>query len=164
MFASLDTARITLKSVALEFDACALSPEAATRVIDQLGAIRRAVDGMLGKAAKRVAETSADNGCAAVGQLLGTGTGEVRSAVDTAKKLEELPATDAAVRAGQLSSKEATLIADAATLNPAAEEELLRAAKHGLVPLRDACVAARAAVENPKERGERQHREREFRT
>ncbi len=163
MFASLDTARITLNSVALEFDASALSPEAATRVVDQLGAIRRVVDGMLGQAAKRVAETSADNGCAAVGRLLGIGTGEVRSAVATAKKLEALPATDAAVRAGRLSSKEATLIADAATLNPDAEAHLLGVAKQGLVPLRDACVAARAAVEAPRARRERHHREREFR-
>ncbi len=163
MFALLDGTRSTLNSIALEFDAAALSPEAALRVVDQLGAIRRVVDGMLGKAAKQAAETSADNGCAAVGRLLGVGTGEVRSAVVTAKKLEELPATDAAVRAGRLSSKEATLIADAATINPDAEEHLLGVAKQGLVPLRDACVAARAAVEDPKQRRARQHRDRAFR-
>ncbi len=118
---------------------------------------------MLGKAARRVAETSAENGSAEVGRLLGVGTGEVRSAVSTAKKLEALPATDAAVRAGRLSAKEATLIADAATINPAEEEHLLAVAKQGLVPLRDACVAARAAVEDPKRRRARQHRDRAFR-
>ena len=164
MFASLDTARSTLNSVAADFDASALSAETATRVVDQLGAIRRVVDGMLGKAAKQVADMSADNGCAAVARLLGVGTGEVRSAVATAKKLEALPATAAAVRAGWLSSKEATLIAEAATINPDAEEHLLGVAKQGLVPLRDACVAARAAVEDPKQRRERQHRDREFRS
>ena len=163
MFASLDTARSALNSVALEFDADALSPEAATRVVDQLGAIRRVVDGMIGKAAKRVAETTANNGCGAAARLLGVGAGEVRGAVDTAKKLEELPATEAAVRAGRLSSKEAALIADAATINPDAEAHLLRVAEQGLVPLRDACVAARAAVEDPKKRRERQHRDRAFR-
>jgi uncharacterized protein DUF222 len=150
MFALLDTARISLTSVAMEFDASALTPEAAVRVVDQLGAIRRVVDGMLGQVARRVAETTHDNGCAAVARLLGVGTGEVRSAVETATKLEELPATAAAVRAGRLSPKEARLIADAATINPAEEQHLLGAAKQGLVPLRDACVAARAAVEDPK--------------
>jgi hypothetical protein len=164
MFASLDTARSALNSVAADFDASALSPEMATRVVDQLGAIQRVVDGMLGKAAKRVAETSVDNGCAAVGRLLGVGTGEVRSAVATAKKLEALPATDAAVRAGGLSAREATLIADAATINPAEEQHLLKVAKQGLVPLRDACVTARAAVEDPKQRRLRQHRHRVFRS
>src|SRR5882724_11714103 len=164
MFASLDTAGMTLNSVAFEFDAAALSPEAATRVVNQLGDISRVVDGMVGKAAKRVAETSVDNGCAAVARLLGVGTGQVRSAVATAKKLEALPATDAAVRAGRVSSKEATLIADAATINPDAEEHLLGVAQQGLVPLRDACVAARAAVEHPAKRRKRQHRDREFRS
>jgi Domain of unknown function (DUF222) len=127
-------------------------------------AIQRVVDGLLGKAAKRVADTSVDNGCAAVGRMLGVGTGEVRSAVETARKLEELPATDAAVRAGRLSSRDTKLIADAATLNPAAEEQLLGTVKQGLVPLQDACVAARAAVEDPKKRRERQHRDRAFRS
>jgi hypothetical protein len=164
MFASLDTARITLNSIAVDFDASALSPEAATRVVDQLGAIRRVVDGMIGKAARRVAETNANNGCGAAARLLGVGTGEVRGAVETAKKLEALPATAAAVREGRLSSKEASLIADAATLNPDAEAELLGIVEQGLVPLRDACVAARAAVEDPKTRRARQHRDREFRS
>jgi hypothetical protein len=164
MFALLDTARITLNSVAADFDASSLSPEAATRVVDELGAITRVVDGMLGKAAKQVADTSAENGCAAVARLLGVSTGVVRSAVATAKKLENLPATAVAVRSGALSATEATLIADAATLNPDAEAHLLDVAKQGLVPLRDACVAARAAVENPKKRRARQHSERAFRS
>jgi Domain of unknown function (DUF222) len=164
MFASLDTARVSLTSVAMEFDASALTPEAAVRVVDQLGAISRVVDGMLGQVARRVAETTNDNGCAAVAGLLGVGTGEVRSAVETAKKLEELPATAAAVRAGRLSAKEAALIADAATINPAEEQHLLGVAKLGLVKLRDACVEARAAVEDPKKRRERQHRDRSFRS
>jgi Domain of unknown function (DUF222) len=153
-----------LTSVAADFDASTLSPEAATRVVDQLGAIGRVVDSMLAKAAQRVVETDPNMGCAGVAHMLGVSTGVVRSAVATEKKLEELPATDAAVRAGQLSSTEAKLIADAATLNPAAEEELLRVALQGLVPLRDACVRARAAVEDPKQRRKRQHREREFRS
>ena len=77
MFASLDTTRSTLNSIALEFDAAALSPEAAVRVVDQLGAIRRVVDGMLGKAAARVAETNtgASDAAAFVARTLGVSTG-----------------------------------------------------------------------------------------
>jgi hypothetical protein len=164
MFASLDTARSSLHTVASDFSAGSLSLEAATRVVDQLGAITRVVDGMLGQAARRVAELSDDDGCAAVGRLLGVSGGAVRASVATAKQLDGLAATDAAVRAGQLSATEAKLIAGAATLNPDAEEHLLRVAKQGLVPLRDACVAARAAIEDPKKRRARQHRERSFRS
>ncbi len=137
MFASLDTTRSTLNSIALEFDAAALSPEAALRVVDQLGAIRRVVDGLLGKTAARVAETNtgAHDAAASVGRLLGVSAGEVRRAIGTAKRLETLPATDAAVRAGRLSAPEAGLIAGAAAKNPAAEADLLGIAEQGLVPL-----------------------------
>jgi hypothetical protein len=38
------------------------------------------------------------------------------------------------------------------------------AADHGLLPLKDACIAARAAVEDPSERAARQHRQRCVRT
>src|SRR4029077_18629853 len=51
-------------------------------------------------------------------------------------------------------------IADAATANPAAEAELLAAAKRGLVPLKDACIAARARVEDPRARAKRQRSQR----
>ncbi len=55
------------------------------------------------------------------------------------------------------------MIADAASKNPEAEPELLAAAELGLVPLRDACIAARARVEDPAERRRRHHRARELR-
>jgi hypothetical protein len=169
MFASLTAARSELDAIALGFDASAFAGNEALRVIDELGAIRRVVDGMLAKTAKRVADTSAHtakgdrNAATAVARSLGVGAGEVRSAMDTAAKLEDLPTTDAAVRKGELSSLEARMIADAATLNPQAEQELLDAARHGLVPLKDACIAARARTEAPKERTKRQHAARHFR-
>jgi hypothetical protein len=56
MFASLDTTRSSLHTIASDFSASSLSLEAATRVVDQLGAITRVVDGMLAQAARRVAE------------------------------------------------------------------------------------------------------------
>jgi hypothetical protein len=139
------------------------------RVVDELGAIRRVVDGMLAMTAKRVAETSAHaangdrNAATTVARVLGVGAGEVRSAIDTAEKLEHLPLTDAAVRAGKLSAHEARMIAGAATVNPEAERALLVAAEHGLVPLQDACIAARARVEVPEERAQRQHAARRLR-
>jgi hypothetical protein len=163
MFDALVTARRSLDSIALEFDASALSPQAALRVVDELASVRRVVDGMVAKAAKRVADTSDRDGAAQVARTLGVGAGEARAAIATAKKLEQLPATDQAVREGRLTAGEAQLIAVAATANPAAEEQLLRTAEQGLVPLRDACVRARAAVEDQTARAQRHHRQRCFR-
>ncbi len=164
MFASLVAARQSLDEIASEFDAAALAPEVALRVVDEFGAIRRVVDGMLAKATKRVVESDLveRDGAALVARTLGVRTGEVRAAISTATKLEALPATDAAVREGRLSAGAAQMIAVAATANPAAEEDLLRVAADGLVPLQDACVKARAAVEDPAARRARQQRLREF--
>ena len=161
----MTAARRELDEIALGFDATSLSPEVARRVVDELGAIGRVVDGMIGQVAKRVVETHTGGGSAAasVARTLGCGAGAVRSAIETATKLEALPATDLAVREGRLSSTEARLIADAATVNRAAEQELLDLAGKGLVPLRDACIAARARVEAPEKRAARQHGARRFR-
>jgi hypothetical protein len=165
MFAFLMSARSSLDDAARDFDASALSPAAAMRVVDELGVIRRLVDGMLASASKRVVESnaSARDGAAVVARNLGVRPGEVRAAAKTAGRLEKLPLTDAAVRSGKLSAAEAQLIAAAATANPGAERELLDVAEQGLVPLKDACVAARARVEDPAERTARQRRRRHFR-
>jgi hypothetical protein len=169
MFASLDAACAALEPLAREFDATTLTPGDAARTLEQLGTIRRLVDGMVAKTAKRISDTSAHmftgdrNAASFVAKNLGITSGEARDAIDTATMLEELPATDAAVRAGELSAKQAHMIAAASNANPSAERELLDAAQHGLAPLRDACIAARAAVENPDTRRARHHHERSFR-
>jgi Domain of unknown function (DUF222) len=165
MFASLVSVRNTLDLVARDFDADSLSPVESLRVVDELASIRRLVDGMLAKTAKQLAETntSSSNGAAEVARRLGVRPGEVRAAIETATRLEDLPATDGAVREGRLSAGEAHMIAEAAIVNPDAEATLLKAAERGLVPLKDACIAARAAVEDPAERAQRQHRQRQWR-
>ena len=168
MFASLSSSRNLLDDVARTFDASSLSAEAALRVVDELGAIRRVVDGMLAKAAKRIEETHAHvragerDAATLVARTIGVGTNEVRAAIQTASRLERLPSTDAAVRGGRLSARAAQMIAETATANPAAEAKLLESAEGGLVPLRDACVAARAAVEDHATRAKRQRTLREW--
>jgi Domain of unknown function (DUF222) len=166
MFDQVVAAHITLEEVASGFDASALTPEAASRWMLELAFISRLVDGMVGPCAKRMAETSLSSAdaVASVAKTLGVRVGEVRGAIATAKRREELPATDRAVRGGRLSAQEAQLIAAAASKNPAAEQDLLDIAEQGLVPLKDACVRARAAVEDPGERAKRHHRQREWRS
>ena len=138
--------------------------------MEEIGAIRRLADGMLAKAAKRVEDTAAhtyhgDRSAAELCvRLVGVGSGEAKRAIEIAAKLETLPATDAAVRAGRLSARQADLILSAASDDPAVERELLKVAAKGMVPLRDACIAARARREDETERAERQQAARSFRT
>jgi hypothetical protein len=61
--------------------------------------------------------------------------------------LVELPATESALRSGELSVAQVDAIADAASVDPAAEAELLeRARRDGVRGLRNACVRVKAAA------------------
>jgi hypothetical protein len=132
MFDTLTSTRTALETMAREFEPRTLTGGQAVRAVTELGAIRRLIDGVLGKAAQRVEETSAHrhNGeserdaAQFVGRAVGADASEARRVISTAKKVEKLPETDAAVRAGRLSARQAELIADAATANPAAERKL----------------------------------------
>jgi hypothetical protein len=157
------TARRSLERFARDLDAGALSGAQAARLVVELGAIRRLTDGVLARAAKRVADTnayarhgdrSAAEWCA---RVVGVGSGEAKRAIENAGRLESLPETDAAVRAGRLSAAQAELIASAAGHDPGAEHELLETATEGLASLREACIASRARAEDPDERSRRQH-------
>jgi hypothetical protein len=170
MFSVVRWVRERLERVAGDFDPGVLTGEQAVWLVEQLGTIRRLIDGLLAKAAKRVDDTRAhrlagDRDAAALcARMVGTTVREARRAIETAEKLEALPDTDAAVREGRLSARQAQMIADAATINPDAECDLITTAAHGLAPLRDACIAARAVVEDGAARAKRQAASRFFRT
>jgi hypothetical protein len=125
---------------------------------------------MVAKAAKRVEDTAEHtrgtdrNAAELCARVTGVSAGEAKRAIDTAAKLESLPATDAAVRAGTLSVRQTDLIVAAAADDPGIERELLKVAAKGIVPLRDACIAARARREDQAARAKRQHAARSFRT
>jgi hypothetical protein len=169
MFDTLTTTRAALERLASGFEPGTLTGEQAVRVVAELGVIRRLIDGMLGRAAKRVDETSAHAASGArdaahlYARAVGSDTTEARRAITTAKRLERLPETAAAVQDGRLSARQAELVADAATRNPAAEGALLEAAREGMTPLKDACVLARAQAEDPAARAARQHAARRLR-
>jgi hypothetical protein len=157
VFVSVKEARHLLEGAAFELDADRMLLPDVDATLDELGLVIRLAQGMVGKLGRRVGDAKK------VARALHVPTGEVRSAVKTAELLGEFPATDAVVRRGELSAREAQLIAGAANVNPGAEAALLETAKLGLVRLHDACVKARAAVEDPSKRRNRQHGERYFR-
>jgi Domain of unknown function (DUF222) len=95
----------------------------------------------------------------------GGSVGAARASLETSKKLRLLPATEAAVRRGELSQAQAETIADAAAVNPSAEPSLLEAAaRTNLVELREQASRAKAAADpDPDATHRRIHRERRLR-
>ena len=168
MFTCISTVRTSLETLARDFDPTQLTPTKSVALLDELLVIQRLVNGMVAQAALHVEDSGAYmiDGERKAGPMLarrmGVGVSDAKSVVETARQLEALPATDAAVRRGDLSAKQAQLIAAAATLNPAAEERLLRTAPEGLLPLKEACTAAIPAAENAAQRSARQHKLRSF--
>jgi hypothetical protein len=82
----------------------------------------------------------------------GESVGKAVATMETARRLDELPATREAFCAGRLSETQANEIASAAAAAPAAENDLLRTASESTVSeLRDRCrrVKAAAAVDAP---------------
>ncbi|HEX4490247.1 MAG TPA: DUF222 domain-containing protein, partial [Acidimicrobiia bacterium] len=151
------------------FEPCTLTHGQAARVVDELGVIHRLTEGLLARAAKRLAETSGTgrgserDAARCYARAVGIDASEAKRAIVTARRLEDLPETAAAVREGRLSARQAQLVAEAAVHDPSAERDLLDAAAEGMVPLKDACIAARARVEDPAERAARQHAARGLR-
>ncbi len=169
MLEALGTVRQMLELVAVEFDGADVAGADAVAAVEALGVIRRLTDGILGRATKRISDTDAhllhgDRDAASLcARLVGSWTSEARRVLDTAIAIEALPATAASVRAGRLSARQAEMIAGVVRQDPTVEAELLEVATLGLVPLRDACVAARARIEDPQARTDRQHASRTFR-
>ncbi|MCU1456611.1 MAG: protein of unknown function endonuclease [Actinomycetia bacterium] len=151
----------------LNADACA-GPVAAALMV-QLGRVGRSRDAMTGPVAKRIEETqayvvhgdrSAAEFCA---RMAGVHTSQAKRVIAEARRLESLPETEAAFRAGHLSAQQVALISAVAVHDPSLETELLEHAGDGLVPLRDACIAAQARTEDPQARSARHHAARSFR-
>jgi hypothetical protein len=78
----------------------------------------------------------------------GTSKSVSRGVLATSKKIGKLPATQSALRRGELSASQAECVADAASHNRDAEEHLLGTAKtSSLGELRDECARKKAAAD-----------------
>ena len=94
----------------------------------------------------------------------GSSVGQAKAAVETGKRLDQLPTTASAVKSGALSLAQAAAVAEAAAADPASESKLLEtAANESLKTLRDqsrrVVLDSRGSLE---ERYERQRKLREF--
>lgn len=169
MFDLVEKAQAALEQVAAELEPARLAGDESLALVRAMGTVVKVAEAICGMAALQVDATGAHrqvgdrSSVDTVAKAFGIHHGTARRLVETAAKVAALPATEAALRAGRISMRQAQMVADAVAVNPCAEEELLDAAEHGIWPLRNACIRARAAVESPEERSARQHRNRSLR-
>ena len=152
-------ARVTdqLRTSVAELDPERLSGPDAARLLEAFAELERlAAAGRL-LSARRVESsnvwrrTGHRSAAAHVAEATGTGIGPALTALETARHLGSLPATDEAVRQGRLSESQVKEIAGAAILQPDAERSLVDAAgEQPLSVLKLRCKRVRAAGQDPR--------------
>ena len=119
-------------------EAAAIENLAAT--VKGLAAARSAA----GEAWKAAGDRSA---AAHLARSTGTSVRHAGDVLESARRLEKLPALAAAARAGELSASQVAAVADAAVLDPSAESRLVATARSSsLAELREACGRTKAAA------------------
>ena len=161
--------RERLSAVVEELDPEVLEGRLAARLVKEFAAIEKVAAAGKALAGRRVAASGAwrregDRTPAHwMARTTGASVGHAVAALETARRLEALPATDHAFRSGKLSEVQAREITAAATADPQAEESLLRTAEEeGVAELRQACRRA-AAVRDEVARHEAIRRSRYLR-
>ncbi len=149
----LEQMRDGLARYASSFDPALLSADQAALVLAATVAIERMAATLKGLAAARVAEggawKAAGERSAAhhLARAAGTSVGNAGEVIDTARRMESLPAVSSAARSGRLSAQQVAAVADAAAADPAAEHRLVELAQRSsLVELREECARTKAAA------------------
>ena len=120
----LSELRRAVCSYASGFDADVISSDDASRAMREAAAIENAAATLKALAARRVAATSGwkragDRSPAHhLAREAGTSIAQAAEALETARRLAEMPALSGAARAGELSPRQAAVIADAALPPP----------------------------------------------
>ncbi|MGH9033596.1 MAG: DUF222 domain-containing protein [Acidimicrobiia bacterium] len=163
----LSELRSAMHGFATRFDPTLVSAPDAARVVEDAAAIEKMAATVKSLAAARVAETEVwkrggDRSAAHdLARKTGSTVGQAKEALETGRKLRDLPATADAAKRGELSVQQAAVIADAAGADPAAEGRLLEASKSGsLGELRDECARTKANACDLEARRRRVHERR----
>src|SRR5262249_2671861 len=133
----LSELRSSMGEYAARFDARRLGADDAERAVKDAAAIEKVAAAVTSPATAGVAETNVgkregDRWAAHhPARLTGTPVGPARDALESARRLRELPAVEAAARRGKLSAHQVAVITDAATADPHAEQRPLAQAARG---------------------------------
>jgi Domain of unknown function (DUF222) len=167
----LSELRSAMSEYATRFDPARVSARDATRVVEDASAIKNMAATVEALAAARVSETELwkrDGDRSAAHQLArttGTSVTQAKETLESARRLEELPATAAAARRGELSAQQVAVITDAASADPHVEVRLLEQARESsLGELHDECARAKANSCDLEARRRRIHGQRRLRT
>jgi hypothetical protein len=95
----------------------------------------------------------------------GSSIGAARTQLNVSREINKLPATEQALRDGDISAAQAAAIVDGASANPAAEQQLIECSRRAsLAELRAAALRARAAADPDRETTHRRiHKRRRLR-
>src|SRR5438067_2711957 len=144
-----------LERISTRLDPGVLYGRRAAELFDDAARGERLCAAIKSRLARRVEETKvwreSGHRSAAhwVAESTGATVGAAAQSLETARALEQLPDTDAAFRAGQLSEVQAVEITSTALADPGAEADLLEAARSTSVKgLRDRCRQVRAGAED----------------
>ena len=153
--------------LAHELDMDDVSGEDAARVVEEFAEIERLAAMAKVRAARRVAETDAyeragDKDAAGwFARTTGASKRDAERSLAAAKALDDLAATRAAAARGELSEQQLREVTDAASANPAAEQELLDSARTDtMAGLKDKALKAKGSAGDRRTRHERIRRSR----
>jgi hypothetical protein len=154
MFEQVRQAIERLRRVVRDLDPSRVDGDQARRLVEEFAAIERLAAAGKALAMRRVEETRAwaqagahRDAASWLAAATGTTVSAARVTVETAARLDDLPETEAAVRAGELSAVQAGEVAAAAAVDPSAERSLLESARRdGVKGLKDECARVRAAA------------------
>jgi hypothetical protein len=162
--------REEFSELAARFDARLLEPGSSATVLDDVVAIENIAAtlkaDLLAHAAERGAwrEHGARSAAEEFARRAGVRVRDAQAAIETGRRLRDLPATADAAMRGELSPQQTAAIADAASADPHAEARLLEQAECGsLQELRDACAKTKANVTDLEARRRRIHERRSLR-
>ena len=167
----LEMAVAALSSVVSELDPARLTGADATQVYESLVALERLCNAGKTLLAPRIDDSGvwrdAGHRSAAVmlALLEGVATGQAQNTLVNGQRLEQLPGTEAALRAGELSGPKVTQLTGAGVLAPEREAELLDGAEEApLHEVRERCLRSRATsgTEDPRARMSRIRKGRSF--
>jgi hypothetical protein len=159
-----------LRQVLRGFEPGLYPGEDCAALVEELATTEKACAAARTRAAVRAAGCGAhkDKGFADGADWLarasGTSSGEAKSAMDTAKALDDLPLTRAAMEKGELSLGQAEEIARTEKECPGSEKEMVDLAKReSLRALKEKGRQRRQGAVDPDELHDRQHKARRFR-
>ncbi len=168
MFARLKTAGQDVRSACRDLDPDELSPLQAADALDELTCTHRAVSGAMLRLARRIdatvtGEEGEDSKADWWAKHTGQSPTDAKKDLEASDQLDQLPATDEAVKNGELTPTQAHEVAAAASEDPTAELALLDTAKNGSVPeLRRQAKKVRAAATDDAAKNRKAHENRDL--